>query len=65
MVDLKLNRTIWDGVSFVRIDERERGAFLNSFIMRDVDTMFEGSPFSTRLSPLFSVESNRLAEKAH
>jgi hypothetical protein len=54
MVDLKLNRTIWDGVSFVLIDERERGAYLNSFIMGDVDTMFEGSPFSTRLSPLFS-----------
>ena len=53
MVDSKLNRTIWDGFSFVRIDERERGAMLNSFIMRDVDTMFEGSPFSARLSPLF------------
>ncbi|MDX2464655.1 MAG: PDZ domain-containing protein [Porticoccus sp.] len=65
MVDLKLNRTIWDGVSFVRIDERERGAFLNSFIMRDVDTMFESSPFSARLSPLFSVESNRVAEISH
>ena len=62
MVDLKLNRTIWDGVSFVRIDERERGAFLNSFIMRDVNTMFESSPFSARLSPLFSVQSNRVAE---
>jgi hypothetical protein len=65
MVDLKLNRTIWDGVSFVRIDERERGAFLNSFIMGDVDTMFEGSPFSARLSPVFSVESNRVVEKGH
>ncbi len=65
MVDLKLNRTIWDGVSFVRIDERERGAFLNSFIMRDVDTMFEGSPFTARLSPVFSVQSNRVVEKGH
>ena len=65
MIDLKLNRTIWDGVSFVRFDERERGAMLNSFIMRDVDTMFEGSPFSTRLSPLFSGESNRVAESGH
>ena len=57
MVDLKLNRTIWDGVSFVRIDERERGAYLNSFIMRDVDTMFESSPFSPRLSPLFPIKN--------
>ena len=56
MVDLKLNRTIWDGVSFVRIDERERGAYLNSFIKRDVDTMFESSPFSPRLSPLFRIK---------
>ena len=64
MVDLKLNRTIWDGVSFVRIDERERGAFLNSFIMRDVDTMFESSPFSARLPVVLSVESNRVVEKA-
>jgi hypothetical protein len=63
MVDLKLNRTIWDGVSFVLIDERERGAYLNSFIMGDVDTMFEGSPFSARLSPLFSGKSNRVVAK--
>lgn len=65
MVDLKLNRTIWNGVSFVRIDERERGVFLNSFIMRDVDTMMENSPFSARLSPLFYVESNRVVEIGH
>ena len=57
MVDLKLNRTTWDGVSFVRIDERERGAYLNSFIKRDVDTMFESLPFSPRLSPLFSIKN--------
>ena len=65
MIDLKLNRTIWDGVLFVRFDQRERGAIVNSYIMGDVDTMFEGSPFSTRLSPLFSVESNRVAESGH
>lgn len=65
MVDLKINRTIWDGVSFVRIDERERGVFLNSFIMGDVIAMFEGSPFSARLSPLFFVERNRVAEKGY
>ena len=57
MVDLKLNHTTWDGVSFVRIDERERGAYLNSFIKRDVDTMFESSPFSARLSPLFPIKN--------
>ncbi|MDX2417502.1 MAG: DUF4136 domain-containing protein [Xanthomonadales bacterium] len=62
MIDLKLNRAIWDGVSFVRFDERERGEMLASFIMRDVDTMFESSPFSARLSPLFSVESNGVGE---
>ncbi len=65
LVDLNLNRTIWDGVSFVRIDERERGAFLNQFIMRDVDTMFESSPFNPRLSPLFYVESNRVVKIDH
>jgi len=65
MVDLELNRMIWDGYSFVRIDERERGVFLNSFIMTDVRTMFEGSPFSDRSSPVFSVESNRVVEKGH
>ena len=63
MVDLKLNRTIWDGVSFVRIDERERGVFLNSFIVGDVDTMFEGSPFSARIPVVLSVQSNRVVEK--
>ena len=65
MIDLKLNRTIWDGVLFVRFDQRERGAMVNPLIMRDVDTMFGSSPFSARLSPLFSVESNRVAEISH
>ena len=65
MIDLKLNRTIWDGVSFVRFNKRESGAMLNLFIMREVDTMFESSPFSPRLSLLFSVESNRKAEIGH
>jgi hypothetical protein len=63
MVDLKLNRTIWSGVSFVRIDERERGAYLNSFIVGDVDTMFEGSPFTARIPVVLSVQSNRVVEK--
>ena len=57
MVDLELNRTIWDGVSFVRYDQRERGAMLGSFIKRDVDTMLESSPFSPRLSPLFPIKN--------
>ena len=65
MVDLKLNRTIWEGVSFVLIDERERGVFLNSFIVGDVDTVFEGSPFSARLPVVLSVESNRVVAKDH
>ena len=65
MIDLKLNRTIWDGVLFVRFNQRERGAMVNSLIMRDVDTMFGSSPFSARLSPLFSVESNRVAESGN
>jgi len=65
MVDLKLNRTIWNGISFVRIDYRERGVMLNSFIMSDVDTMFESSPFSPRLSPIFYVKSNRVSEIGH
>jgi hypothetical protein len=63
MVDLKLNHTIWDGVSFVRIDERERGVFLNSFIVDDVNTMFEDSPFSARIPVVLSVQSNRVVEK--
>ena len=29
MVDVQLKRTIWEGVSFIRIDERERGFLLN------------------------------------
>ena len=57
--------TIWDGVSRVRIDERERGTLLNSFIVGDVATMFEGSPFSARLPVVLSVESNRVVEKGH
>ena len=61
MVDLKLNRIIWNGFSFVRIDYRERGVMLNSFIMSDVEAMFESSPFSPRLSPVFYVESNRVS----
>ena len=65
MVDLKLNRTIWDGVSRVSIDERERGILLDSFIVGDVATMFEGSPFSARLPVVLSVENNRIVEKGH
>jgi hypothetical protein len=63
MVDLKLNHTIWSGVSFVRIDERERGLLLNSFIVGDVNTMFEGSPFSARIPVVLSAQSNRVVEK--
>jgi len=40
MVDVGLNRTIWEGVARVRIDERDRGASLVRYIMYDVATMF-------------------------
>ena len=64
MIDLKLNLAIWDGVSFVRFDQRERGVMVDSFIMRHVDTMFESAPFGPRSSPLY-VESNRVVEISH
>ena len=32
--------------------------------MRNVDTIFESSPFSARLPVVLSVESNRVVEKA-
>jgi hypothetical protein len=63
MIDVEQKRTIWTGVSLVRIDERERGVFLNSFIVGDVNTMFEGSPFSARIPVVLSVQSNRVVEK--
>lgn len=44
MVDAKLNRTIWEGVSHVRIDEKDRGAGLVLSVVDDVATMFDDSP---------------------
>ncbi len=45
MVDVEQSRKIWEGVSLVRIDYRERGDQLNLYIDSDVYNMFEGSPF--------------------
>jgi hypothetical protein len=50
MVDVALNRKIWEGVSRVRMDDRDRGASLLRSVVTDVATMFEGPP-SLRSSP--------------
>ena len=65
MVDGELERTIWEGASLVRIDERERGLLLSAFIVTDVETMFEGSPFSARQPPVWYVEHDRVVENVH
>jgi hypothetical protein len=62
MVDTKLKRTIWEGTSIVRIDERERGILLSAFIVRDVETMFADSPFNARQPHVWYVESNRVVK---
>ena len=50
MVDVRLKRTIWKGVSRVRIDKREQGRnfTLKRYIIGDVGVMFEGFPFKAR-----------------
>lgn len=60
MVDVNLNHTIWEGVSRVRIDEREkaRDFFLKSYIVDDVRVMFEDSPFRAREQFAWISESN-------
>jgi hypothetical protein len=62
MVDAKLKRTIWEGTSIVRIDERERGILLSAFIVRDVEAMFADSPFNARQPHVWYVESNRVVK---
>jgi hypothetical protein len=53
MVDVTLNRKIWEGVSRVRMDERDRGASLLRSVVTDVATMFEGPQTSNRnLNPI-------------
>ncbi len=44
MVDAELNRTIWEGVSLVRIDEKDRSARLARSVVDDVATMFADPP---------------------
>ena len=48
LVDVELNRTVGEGVSRVRIDEKDRGAILVRSIMYDVATMFADSPVRNR-----------------
>ena len=50
MVDVALNRKIWEGISRVRMDDRDRGASLLRSVVTDVATMFEG-PQPLRSSP--------------
>jgi len=59
IVDVNLNQSIWQGVSRVRIDDREkdREFFLKSNIVHDVGIMFEDSPFSTREQLAWMYES--------
>lgn len=44
MLDVGSNQKIWEGTSRVRLDEKDRGLSLVRSVMRDVDTMFNGSP---------------------
>ncbi len=44
MVDVELNRTIWEGVSLVRLDEKDRGADLLMSVSYDVAEMFGEIP---------------------
>ena len=44
LVDVKLNRTIGEGVSRVRLDEKDRGASLVQSVMKDVAEMFGETP---------------------
>lgn len=50
MADVNLGRTIWKGVSRVRIDKREQGQnfTLKRYVIGDVGVMFEGFPFKAR-----------------
>lgn len=44
LVDVKLDRTIGEGVSRVRMDEKDRGASLAQSVMNDVAEMFGETP---------------------
>ena len=44
LVDVELNRTIGEGVSRVRMDEKDRGASLVQSVMEDVAEMFGETP---------------------
>ncbi len=53
MVDVALNRKIWEGVSRVRMDDKDRGASLLRSVVTDVATMFEGPQTSNiSLNPI-------------
>ena len=45
LVDLEQNRTIGEGVSRVRLDDKDRGASLVQSVMEDVAEMFGETPF--------------------
>jgi hypothetical protein len=44
MIGVELKRTIWTGVSLVRIDENERNLILARYIINDANMMFENYP---------------------
>jgi len=44
LVDVELNRTIGEGVSRIRMDEKDRGASLVQSVMEDVAEMFGETP---------------------
>ncbi len=44
MIDVEQKRTIWTGVSLVRIDENERNLILARYIIHDSSIMFENYP---------------------
>lgn len=60
MLDARQNQIVWEGVSMVRVDERERGLLLNTFIVQDVRRMFEGAPFNPVRPPEWFIENHRI-----
>jgi hypothetical protein len=60
IVESGRNKTIWQGQSQVRIDERERGVLLSAFIADDVRVMFSDAPFSPIKKPEIFVQKDRV-----
>jgi len=65
MVDVEQERTIWKGVSRVRIDKREQGQnfTLQRYIIADVGVMFEDFPFQARQQIAWMSENNQIKTK--